>query len=432
MDERLSALPALVFPGAPPPDRQLHDMEVLLEVTRLMAGAVELDELLTVILDAARKVLSAERATLFFYDAHRDELVSKIAHGADEIRFRSDAGIAGAAAQQRCTINIPDAYADPRFNREVDRQTGYRTRDILAVPLVGLDGQLVGVVQVLNKRHGSFTVYDAHLAEALAAQTAVAIQRARLMAHYVEKRQLESSLAIAREIQQSILPKEPPPVPGYDIAGWCRPADATGGDCFDFAPLRGGRLAVIVADATGHGVGPALVITETRALLRALSEQTDRVDEVLRRTNGWLHADLSDGRFVTAVYGVLDPEQHLFEYASAGHAPLFWYQGREKHAYSTGATGMPLGMLDPLEITAAPAVRFAPGDVGVFLTDGFIETQSPTGELFGQERMLRLVAEKAHLPAADLIAQMAEAVFAFAGDAAPSDDLTAVVVKRCE
>lgn len=432
MDERLSSLPALVFPGAPPPERQLHDMEVLLEVTRLMAGTIELDELLSVILDSVRKVLSAERATLFFYDAPRDELVSKIAHGAEEIRFRADAGIAGAAAQQRCTINIPNAYADPRFNRDVDRQTGYRTRDILAVPLVGLDGQLVGVVQVLNKRHGNFTVYDAHLAEALAAQTAVAIQRARLMVHYVEKKQLESSLAIAREIQRSVLPKEPPQLPGYDIAGWCQPADATGGDCFDFAQLRGGRLAVIVADATGHGVGPALVITETRALLRALSDQTDRVDEVLRRTNSWLHADLSEGRFVTAVYGVLDPEQHLFEYASAGHAPLFWYHGREKRAFSTGATGLPLGMLDPLEITAAPAVRFAPGDVGVLLTDGFIETQSPSGELFGESRMLQLITDKAHLPAEAMIAELAAAVFEFAGGAPPSDDLTAVVVKRSD
>ncbi len=416
---------------APSPERQLQDLQVILDVARALGAATELNELLALILNSVRQVLSAERATLFLYDAGSRELYSKIAHGTGEIRFPADRGIAGAAAQSRGTINIPDAYADSRFNREVDRQTGYQTRCLLTVPLVGLEDQLVGVVQVLNKIDGVFTRYDEHLAEALAAQIGVVIQRARLIEHYVQKKQLESAMALARDIQQNLLPKKPPRVPGYDIAGWCRPTDETGGDCFDFTQLPNQRLVVTVADATGHGISAALMISETRALLRALSAYVEEAGELLARVNTLLCADLPDGRFVTAFVGMLDPLQHQLEYASAGHAPLFWYHADRGQVSSTMATGLPLGLIDSMAIPSAPPVHLAPGDMGIFLTDGFLEARSEAGDQFGQERMIRLIVDHAAQPAAELIRVLERTIGSFIGSGPQLDDLTAVIVKRC-
>src|SRR5262249_10796298 len=148
---------------------------------------------------------------------------------------------------------------DPRFNRDIDRQTGFHTRCLVTVPLIGLDDQLVGVVQGVNKVDGVFTPYDQQLTETFAAQVGVAIQRAQLLEHYVHMKQLENALAIARDIQKGLLPRSPPCVPGYDVAGWSQPADETGGDCFDYTALAGDRVAFTVADVTGHGIGPALV-----------------------------------------------------------------------------------------------------------------------------------------------------------------------------
>src|SRR5262245_40330024 len=196
-----------VFAGMPSAGGEVRDLQVILGVTRAMAGAMELDPLLELILNSVRQILNADRASLFLYDPATNELYSKIAHGTGEIRFPANAGIAGAAAQGRQLVNIPDAYADPRFNRDVDRKTGYQTRCLLTVPLVGTDSQLVGVLQVLNKVGGVFGAYDERLAEALAAQAGVAIQRARLIEHYIQKKQMESSLAIARDIQRGLLPK---------------------------------------------------------------------------------------------------------------------------------------------------------------------------------------------------------------------------------
>ena len=138
----------------PEQSRQTRNLSILLEVSNALASHVRLDELLATIISKTAEVLDAERATLFLYDPARDELWSKTADQLEikEIRFPVGAGIAGDVARTRAVENIPDAYADPRFNRAFDRQTGYRTRSVLSMPLIGSDDELVGVIQVLNKQ----------------------------------------------------------------------------------------------------------------------------------------------------------------------------------------------------------------------------------------------------------------------------------------
>jgi phosphoserine phosphatase len=411
-------------------ERRIQDMQVILEVSRAMAGTPVLDDLLVLILSSAKRLLNADVATLFMYDEASHELYSRFTHDTQEIRFSADLGIAGAVAKSRRPLNIPDAYADSRFNREIDRQTGYRTRCLLTIPLIGLDDRLVGVMQMVNKLDGTFTSYDEALGEALAAQVAVALQRSQLMDHYVHKKQLEKSLAIARDIQQGLLPKKIPAVPGYDIAGWSRPADETGGDCFDFIPLADGRLAVTLADVTGHGIGPALIMAETRALLRAFTEHAEKPHATLERTNRWLTDDLGEGRFVTTFFGLLDPKNHQMEYASGGHGPLFWYHAAEGRVEESSSTGLPLGLMEPLIISSAPPVPFGKGDMGILLTDGFLEAQTTEGEFFGTDRLVELSLKNAHLPAAEFIRTLTAAVDDFIRGGPQLDDLTAIIVKR--
>src|SRR5205823_11935027 len=134
----------------PEPSRQTRNLGILLEVSNALASQVRLDELLATIISKTAEVLDAERATLFLYDPSRDELWSKTADHLEikEIRFPAGEGIAGAVARTRAVENISDVYADPRFNREFDKQTGYRTHSVLAMPLIGDRDELVGVIQV--------------------------------------------------------------------------------------------------------------------------------------------------------------------------------------------------------------------------------------------------------------------------------------------
>jgi len=413
----------------PPADRRADDLRKVLQITRRMGATVDLDELLKLIIERSMELLDAERASLFLYEPATNELVSRIAANVDVIRFPADRGLAGAAIQAGETINVPDAYNDPRFNPDIDRQTGYHTRSILSVPLRDYEHKIVGVLQVINKRSGPFGPGDIELAETLGAQAGVALQRALLIQHFVRKQEMERAMRIARDIQQGLLPKGTPCICGFDVAGFSRPADDTGGDTFDFLLLPDGRWMLLVADASGHGIGPALVVAETRAMLRAAALLKGDISSMLRTANRLLKLDL-EGRFVTCFLGVLDPLAARLSYAAAGHGPLLFYDRRGDSFRREPATGLPLGILDEEAYEQVDGLVVHPGDFAVVTTDGFFEAEGNDGQPFGIERMCDLLRRDRDLPAADMIANLRAAVDAFTAGRAQADDLTAVVIRR--
>ncbi len=295
--------------------------EKILRVARRLASSSDLEEVLGLIIDALRDTLKAERASVFQYDAKSHELFATRAHGLpNDLRLPADLGIIGEAARSRAPIHIPNAYADERFNREVDRATGFTTRCILTIPLVDHSGKLVGVAQVLNKNidaGGVFTDEDETLAQYLADQAAVALKRASLLEAERTKDKLERDLDIARRIQQSALPSTLPIIEGYDLAGLSEPADETGGDAFDIVDLRPfeqsgaeAEALIFMGDATGHGVGPAISVTQVLAMIRMSCRLGASLRTLAEQVNRQVCDDLPIGRFVTAFLGELDTKMH--------------------------------------------------------------------------------------------------------------------------
>ena len=413
------------------PTQRIADLTAVLEITRQLGATTDLDRLLELIVSESLRILDAERGTVFLYDAKANELVSTIATGERELRVPADRGIVGSVAQSGEVLNVPDAYADARFNPEVDRKTGFRTHNVLTLPLKDHEDKLVGVLQILNKRAGRFGPEDEHIAGVFGAQAGVALQRARLIDEYVEKKRLEGDMAIARSIQQQFLPDSDPEIPGFDVAGWNRPADETGGDCYDFFPLPGGLLSFCLADATGHGIGAALMIAECRALLRGFvrDHQTD-VGRVIDKTNWMLCVDLPPGKFVTAFLGVLDPAANRMVYTSAGQGPIFHFRVSDQRVRQIDANTFPLGILESLGLDEAPSIVLDPGDMVVLITDGFFEWANADDEQFGTRRISELIVRHQEQSSRQLIDTMREAVEEFVGDQVQDDDLTAVVVKR--
>lgn len=410
----------------------IHDLGVVVDVVRQLGQTFELLPLLRTIEHAGRSALDCDRATVFLYDAARDELFSKVATGTGEIRFSAKLGIAGEAARTRSVIHVPDAYQDPRFNPEIDKKTGYRTRNLLTVPLIAPDGEVMGVLQVLNKLTGEFRPADESLAGALGSLTGVAIKRQMLLDAAAEKMRLEKELDIARQVQQQLLPRESPSVPGFDIAGWNKPADSTGGDFYDFFPLGDGRVVLTIADATGHGIGPALIMAQCRALLRAMSEACDDLSRLMKRVNNLLNQDLPADRFVTVFHGVLDARTNRLTYVSAGHGPLLHYRRATGAVARMNATGLPLGILPDADMPCGEPVVFEPGDMFVLITDGLIEWARTDGELYGEDRIAQVIIDHRTEPACRLIEIVYQEVMSFARGRPQMDDLTMVVVKRKE
>ena len=402
----------------------------ILEVTRELARPFDLKLVLSHVIDAARAVLHADRGTVFLYDSRTNELYSSVATGVAALRFPAGRGIVGECAETRRLINVPDCYSDPRFNREADRRTGYHTRCLLTVPLIGYDDSLVGVMQVLNKLDGVFTEEDERIATALAAQCAVAIQRMQMLNELLEHEKRKKELSVAREIQMRVIPNAVPSVAGYDIAGWTRPANEAGGDIFDVIAVDKNRLVLLLGDATGHGVGPALSVTQVRAMLRMAVRLGADLDEAFHQINDQLADDLPENRFVTAYMGVLDTREHRILYHSGGQGPLLHFHAATGQCEWRNSSTAPMGMMPGLPRQGPQSNELGPGDILALITDGIFEYENPLLERFGQERVAALVAEHKDEPMAALLERVVREVERFADLAPQKDDMTILLVRR--
>jgi phosphoserine phosphatase RsbU/P len=405
------------------------EMEAILAVTTKLAAPFDLMTVLAEIVSAAKQVLRADRGSVWIYDAAADELVLEIATGIAPVRIPAGAGIAGACVRGRRIINVPDCYADERFNPEVDRKSGYKTRCMLTLPLVDHKDVLVGVMQVLNKHNGVFDEDDEVLATALAAQCAVALQRVRMTESLIEGEKMRQELEMAREVQLGTLPAVMPQVPGYDVSGISRPAELTGGDTFDLSAIDQGLL-IVLGDATGHGIAPALSVTQMQAMLRIAFRLGADLETAFRQVNNQLAATLADDRFITAFIGLLDPASHRIQFHSGGQGPIFHYRAGLRICDRYKPTSFPLGAMPVTQLRPAPTLAMDHGDILVLLSDGFYEYHGRGGEQFGDERVQDIVSRHARKPMADLLHILLKSVDAFADGAPQQDDMTAVLVKR--
>jgi serine phosphatase RsbU (regulator of sigma subunit) len=241
---------------------------------------------------------------------------------------------------------------------------------------------------------------------------------------------IEDDLRLARSIQQGLLPKHPPRLAGFDVAGWSRLADHTGGDYYDWQALPDGRVVLSLADVNGHGIGPALVAAACRAYARASLSAAGDLGVLLGRLDALLAADLPADRFVTFVACRLDPATARVQVLSAGHGPLFLYRAAEDRVVELGTHHPPLNLAPGLSFDPPDEVELAPGDLLVLVTDGFFEWPDAAGERFGIP-LLREAIRSGHALSPDrLIAHLYDRVVEFSGGTRQEDDLTAVVLKR--
>ena len=245
-----------------------------------------------------------------------------------------------------------------------------------------------------------------------------------------ELAQVNHDLDIARSIQQDLLPTRPPHLDHFDIAGWNQPANQTGGDYFDWQQLPNGHLAVSVGDATGHGIGPALVSALCRAYARASFLSADGNNHLLERLNGLLANDLADDRFVTFAVVFLDPKSAEVKVLSAGHGPILWYRRATNKLEDFEAQGIPLGMIPGMSYEDSRMKLLSDGDMIVLITDGFYEWQNPEKEEFGVARLKETIREARDCSAEEVITRLYKAVKDFSRGTEQADDLTAVVLKR--
>lgn len=418
-----------MHPGAPDLRLQTERISAILGVTRALAAPFDLHTLLERITAVAQQVVQVESVSAWLLDTAQQAPYIEVAGDLQAVRVPVEVGLVGACAQGRAPILVPDCHADPRFNPEIDRRSGFHSACSLSVPLIDDQSALIGVLQLINKRDGGFDTGDQQLAEALAAQCAVALTRVRLTHSLVASELLRQEVEIAGAVQRSTLPASMPQLPGYAMHGVFLPASTTGGDTFDLAIVEQGLL-VVLADATGHGIGPALSVVQMHAMLRMAFRLGAGLEQAFRHVNDRLAETLPDGRFVTAFIGLLEASQHRLRFLCGGQGPILHFRAAEAACTAHRATSFPIGAMAIQTLKPTVELALSPGDWIVLLSDGIYEFEDVDGAQFGRARVEALVrSHQADGPEA-LAARLLAAVRVHARGAAQDDDITIVLIKR--
>jgi phosphoserine phosphatase RsbU/P len=380
--------------------RSVDRMKVVLDVSRLLS-VPDLQTLLDQISRAASDLLGARAAQVFLFEPTRDELWTyqdgRIVTANDDV------------------VRV--------FRGGDDRFPG---SERLCALMRDLDRRVIGVVEVRHKLLGEFSSEERLLLELLAEHAAVAVQRFRLMREAAQGAELRREMELARRVQAALLPRSWR-VRSLPAVGWTRSASITGGDCYDVWKLPDGHLGLFVADASGHGLAAALVISQVRSMLRALCEVRSEPEWLLSRLNARLVQDLDEGRFVTAFVGCLSTDGTL-RWCSAGQGPIFVRRAAGSSWEAFPPVAMPLGVMAELDIEPAAVVQLEPGGVLVAMTDGLFESRNASGELFGPARVLTLLEACGDGTPDQIAVLVRDAVTTWRGREQPDDDETIVAV----
>jgi sigma-B regulation protein RsbU (phosphoserine phosphatase) len=342
-------------------------------------------------------------------------------------------------AREGSAVRLENAYDDARFEPDIDRKLGFRTRQLLCLPIRNEAGAIIGVLQLLNKTEG-FTDEDEAFLDALSVHVALALEKAQLHRERLEKEKMERDLALAREIQAGLLPEAPPAFPGIEIAVSHRASQMVGGDYYDFLPVQvDGKeaLLLVVADVEGKGAASALVMANVQATLHALADHVETLEKLPATINhklliGARSSSTTGGRmtkYLSMFLALVESGGRNLRYVNAGHVPpaVIRADGRVEWLE---AGGMIVGLLPDVQFESG-VVTLAPGDLMVACTDGITEAMDSVGTEFSRQRLAELVVGVRERAPEQIMRAVLSEVETHSRNGMYEDDRILMVMKAC-
>jgi sigma-B regulation protein RsbU (phosphoserine phosphatase) len=418
----------------------LSRLNLLLEATSLLHSALPLESVLGTMLDHAMSVTHAERGLLLEAD-DEGALTVRLARGSGgtvlppESIAPSQTALKQAVSKRAAAIT-DDLNLDDLNLKSAQSVVIQGLRAVVAIPLYAAAhanadgsetaaGRLLGALYLDSRRTTAFSNVDRQILDALSAQAASILDNARLVEKEREQRRMEQELAIAREIQQGLVPQGLRDFPYLEIKGVNLPCHGVGGDYYDVFPLSDESTAFLVADVTGKGLGAALLTTMLQGALSGMSLGVSP-EKVFNHVNHFLCGHASVGRCATMFIGRIDAEGML-EYLYGGHpSPLLIRDGKVSDLYTEGT--LPVGLADEA-VFEATRVRLEPNDVLVLFSDGIVEAANTQNELFGFERLNEIATQCARASIETVMKTILDAVENFSRGAGQADDLTLLIVR---
>ena len=399
----------------------------MFEVGMKLSSTLELDQLLEEILSSLRKVIDYSAGGIFLVEPEKKEIGSVFTIGYAEesegkLQLKIGQGLIGQVARTGEPVVVSDVSSNEQYVN-----VHARTKSEIVVPIL-LDGNTIGVLTLESDNLNAYDKNSVELLSAFATQAAISIERTRLHEKIIAAQKIENQLSITREIQRSFLPDSDPVIDGYDIAGKNIPSEQVGGDYYDFIRIVGSQLGVAVGDVSGKGIPAAIIMASFRSSLIAEIRNNYSISEICSKVNSLLYESIGSGNFVTAVYGVLDSEKHIFTYANCGHnQPILLNQDGRIERLKEG--GQILGISPKVEYRQGQ-VDLKPGEIIVFYTDGVTEVFDGKGREFGEAKLIAALKEHRQKRAADMLKNIVDSVREYAAAEHIFDDLTMVILKR--
>lgn len=419
-----------------------HDYISLLKRIKFFQNTVQeltekkpLQKLLDQIILASKKLLEAEAASLLLFNKEEGCLFFHTLAGGTESTLKSKRimlgeGIAGWVAEKKKTLVINDCYSDDRFNKDFDIASGFRTRNMICVPMIQKEN-LVGVIQVINRKSaGDFSKEDLELFEALAAQCAVAIENARLIDVEIHSEQAKQEMETAWKIQSHFLPQKLPRVNNVEMAIRLKPAKEIGGDYFNVIKINDENTLFFVADVSGKSVPAALIVSTIYSFLQIyfiVQKENLNPIEMVQSFNRFLISSTTPDKFATAWFGIFNSQTKMLTSINAGHNPSYVLKASRTDLIKLSVGGLMLGSLDLPFLSET--VQLEKDDLIVFYTDGIPEAMNINEEEFGEECFERLVITNRNLEPNDLSKIIFDEIKHYRAEAEQSDDITLGIIK---
>lgn len=400
---------------------QAYALQSLFDASQDLTGSRAEDGVAELVLTSVMGHFLVSRGALYVIGPHglslaRSRGLSRPSESAAVAPADARAALEGLDAPTAVS-ELPDGPLRRRLEKE---------RLTLALPL-GAGDTVEGILAIGGRASGTpFSAEDRAVAAALARQAGTALENARLQRVREEKRRQDRELQIAREIQESLLPRHPPEINGFDVAGRSLSCHEVGGDSYDWIPLEGERLALVVADVAGKGTPASLLMASVHASVQLLAGTVEPV-RLVERLNRFLCSRAPTNRFVTLFYGELEASTRRLVFVNAGHVPPYRV-ARDGTAVRLVEGGPALGLI-PDACYGVGAVVLEPGDVLAVVTDGVTEAASPDDDEFGDGRVCEALHRGAESRATGILAGLVSAVEAWTGSTSFADDLTAVIVR---
>jgi phosphoserine phosphatase RsbU/P len=407
--------------------RQARQLTLLTEISRELSSILNVDELLKRIADLVTRIIDYQMFSILLLDKtgtllqHRFSLRFK-----ENVQLKHEiplgVGLVGYAAQHGQAVLVPDVSKDPRYI-----MANPETRSELCIPLIYKD-KVIGVLDIEHTRRGYFTEDHVRIMTTLAAQVAIAIENATLYEQIARQEQrLEQDLALARELQFRLLPPKVPVFRNAEVASRFAPARQVGGDMYDFLKYSGqGVTGIAVGDVSGKGAPAAIYAALVSGIARSHANEEPSAAGMLEAINLSLSERPIEGQYVSMIYAIWDDNQRLLQIANSGlPRPIHVHDGKIE---TIQATGLPIGLFNNAtydEIT----LRGQPGDLFLFFSDGILDATSSKGELFGRQRLEKIVRAKSHGSAEQVVDTIFTAVSDHAEGVETFDDQTIVAIK---